>query len=201
MNAGLIYCLLCRTQTMELDIFVFVFYSDIHARNISCPVSPIGSPLLNSRSPQHINGRMSPSPISSPRTTSGSSTPLTCGNGAIPFNQPKQLTFLHEGFTNTARSQNNLHPPGSSFHDTKLNLYHGVQQSSSSVFREQLTSETDILGLQFGRIANGHLREPSDKQFMLANHVSQQHFREHVKLNPSIDLSPSSSILDHTSGT
>ncbi|KAM0949501.1 putative mitogen-activated protein kinase kinase kinase STE-STE11 family [Dioscorea sansibarensis] len=175
--------------------------SDIHARNISCPVSPIGSPLLNSRSPQHINGRMSPSPISSPRTTSGSSTPLTSGNGAIPFNQPKQLAYLHEGFTNTARSQNNLHPTGSSFHDTKLNLYHGVQQSSSSVFREQLTSETDILGLQFGRIANGHLRDPSDKQFMLANHVSQQHFRDHVKLNPSIDLSPSSSILDHTNGT
>ncbi|CAN1180658.1 Mitogen-activated protein kinase kinase kinase YODA [Linum perenne] len=68
------------------------FYaSDIHIprNNISCPVSPIGSPLLHSRSPHHLNGRTSPSPISSPRTTSGSSTPLT---GAIPFNLMKQST-------------------------------------------------------------------------------------------------------------
>ncbi|XP_058076080.1 mitogen-activated protein kinase kinase kinase YODA-like [Magnolia sinica] len=42
----------------------------------TCPVSPIGSPLLHPRSPQHMNGRMSTSPISSPRTTSGSSTPF-----------------------------------------------------------------------------------------------------------------------------
>ncbi|RLM73112.1 mitogen-activated protein kinase kinase kinase YODA-like [Panicum miliaceum] len=62
-------------------------HSDIHIRsNISCPVSPCGSPLLKSRSPQHTSGRMSPSPISSPRTTSGTSTPLSGGNGAIPFN-------------------------------------------------------------------------------------------------------------------
>ncbi|KAL3650507.1 hypothetical protein CASFOL_006910 [Castilleja foliolosa] len=52
--------------------------SDIYIpRNISCPVSPVGSPLLHPRSPQqYLSGRMSPLPISSPRTTSGSSTPL-----------------------------------------------------------------------------------------------------------------------------
>ncbi|CAA0824646.1 Mitogen-activated protein kinase kinase kinase YODA [Striga hermonthica] len=45
--------------------------SDIYiSRNISCPVSPIGSPL------PHPTGMMSPSPISSPRTTSGTCTPL-----------------------------------------------------------------------------------------------------------------------------
>ncbi|KAJ9706567.1 hypothetical protein PVL29_001843 [Vitis rotundifolia] len=38
--------------------------SDTHTpRNLSSPVSPIGSPLLHSRSPQHMSGRMSPSPI------------------------------------------------------------------------------------------------------------------------------------------
>ncbi|GER51021.1 serine/threonine protein kinase, partial [Striga asiatica] len=48
--------------------------SDIYiSRNISCPVSPIGSPLLRPRSPRNLNGMMSPSPISSPRTTSGTS--------------------------------------------------------------------------------------------------------------------------------
>ncbi|KAF3448581.1 hypothetical protein FNV43_RR09294 [Rhamnella rubrinervis] len=54
---------------------------DVHTpRNISCPVSPIGSPLIHSRSPQHMSGRMSPSPISSPLASSGSSTPLTGGS-------------------------------------------------------------------------------------------------------------------------
>ncbi|RDX62956.1 hypothetical protein CR513_58667, partial [Mucuna pruriens] len=43
--------------------------SEIHIlRTISCTVSPIGSPLSRPRLPQHMNGRMSPSPISSPRT-------------------------------------------------------------------------------------------------------------------------------------
>lgn len=66
-------------------------------RNISCPVSPIGSPLLHSRSPQHLNGRMSPSPISSPRTTSGASTPPTNGGGhKIPFHHVNQSVYLHE---------------------------------------------------------------------------------------------------------
>ncbi|MFS8001252.1 putative mitogen-activated protein kinase kinase kinase STE-STE11 family [Helianthus anomalus] len=66
-------------------------------RNISCPVSPIGSPLVHSRSPQHLNGRMSPSPICSPRTTSGTSTPLTNINGSkIQFHHVNQSVYLHE---------------------------------------------------------------------------------------------------------
>ncbi|XP_071710246.1 mitogen-activated protein kinase kinase kinase YODA-like isoform X2 [Rutidosis leptorrhynchoides] len=61
---------------------------------ISCPVSPIGSPLLHSRSPQHQhinNGWMSPSPISS-----GASSPLTSGGGCIPFHHINQSVYLHE---------------------------------------------------------------------------------------------------------
>ncbi|KAI3712542.1 hypothetical protein L1987_71100 [Smallanthus sonchifolius] len=66
-------------------------------RNVSCPVSPIGSPHLHSRSPQHLNGRMSPSPISSPRTASGTSTPPTNINGSkIPFHHVNQSVYLHE---------------------------------------------------------------------------------------------------------
>nr|XP_043639852.1 mitogen-activated protein kinase kinase kinase YODA-like [Erigeron canadensis] len=65
-------------------------------RNISCPVSPIGSPLLHSRSPQHLNGRLSPSPICSPRTTSGASTPPTNNGSKIPFHHVNQSVYLHE---------------------------------------------------------------------------------------------------------
>ncbi|GFP82238.1 mitogen-activated protein kinase kinase kinase yoda [Phtheirospermum japonicum] len=73
--------------------------SDIYIpRNISCPVSPIGSPLLRPMSPQHLSGMMSPSPISSPHNMSGASTPLTGGIGSIPFHS--QFVSSQEGFGN-----------------------------------------------------------------------------------------------------
>nr|CAD1844757.1 unnamed protein product [Ananas comosus var. bracteatus] len=108
------------------------FSCEIHIqKNISCPVSPIGSPLLKSRSPQNMNGRMSPSPISSPRTTSGASTPLTGGNGAIPFNHQKHSSYLSDGFTTpSTRSPNDLYPGGSQYHDPELDLFLGVTQGS-----------------------------------------------------------------------
>ncbi|KAL3653538.1 hypothetical protein CASFOL_003219 [Castilleja foliolosa] len=78
--------------------------SNIHSRdiyiprNISCPVSPIGSPLLRPMSLQHFNGMMSPSPISSPRNMSGASTPLTGGIGSISFHN--QFMSSQEGYGN-----------------------------------------------------------------------------------------------------
>ncbi|PON62895.1 Serine/threonine protein kinase [Parasponia andersonii] len=99
--------------------------SDTHSpRNISCPVSPIGSPLLYSRSPQHMSGRMSPSPISSPHIASGSSTPLTGGSGALPVHHPKQpTTYLHEGMGAIQRSQNGFYTNGGSpYHEPKPDL-------------------------------------------------------------------------------
>lgn len=173
--------------------------SDIHTRNISCPVSPIGSPLLNSRSPQHVSGRMSPSPISSPKTTSGSSTPLTGGNGAVPFNQQKQLPCLHEGFTCMPRSVTDIYANGSTYHDPRLDFHQGMQQSPP-VFREQ-PSEANILSLQFGRRPQGDIQEPYDRQSILADRVPHQILRDHVKLKPSLDLSPGSPILSRTNGT
>ncbi|KAL6533182.1 hypothetical protein OROMI_027294 [Orobanche minor] len=102
--------------------------SDIYIpRNISCPVSPVGSPLLRPMSPQNLSGMMSPSPISSPRATSGASTPLTGGIGAIPFHN--QFMSSQEGnFANLSKQPpsprasspsywdpdilRGLHPPG-----------------------------------------------------------------------------------------
>ncbi|XP_043716092.1 mitogen-activated protein kinase kinase kinase YODA-like [Telopea speciosissima] len=172
--------------------------SDNMLRNISCPVSPIGSPLLHSRSPQHANGRMSPSPISSPRTPSGSSTPLTGGNGAIPFHHLKQSAYLHEGFGSMPRSPNSLYGNGSTYHDPRPDLFRGMQPGSH-VFRELMSSENDALGKQFGRPAHGDSRELYDGQSVLADRVSQQLLRDHVKSNPSLDLSPGS-ILRRTNG-
>jgi serine/threonine protein kinase len=96
--------------------------SDIHIprNNLSCPVSPIGSPLLNARSPQHLNGRMSPSPISSPRATSGSSSPLTTGNGALPYNNSAY-------FQEFPRSPRSPYASNSSYFDPNPDIFRGMQ--------------------------------------------------------------------------
>ncbi|KAI3957660.1 hypothetical protein MKW92_004941 [Papaver armeniacum] len=166
-------------------------------KNLSCPVSPIGSPLLHGRSSQHMNGRMSPSPISSPRTTSGSSTPLTGGNGAIPFHHLKQ-GYSHEGFS-ISRSPNCHYGNGSTYHDTKPDLFRGLQPSSHG-FRELMASDNEVRGKQFGRPAHEHQRELYDVQTVLADRVSQQLLRDQIKLNPSLDLNPGSPMLGRSNG-
>lgn len=177
---------------LTLVLWFLSHSSDIYiTRNISCPVSPVGSPLLHPRSPHHLSGRMSPSPISSPRTTSGSSTPLTGGIGAIPFhNQP---ILSQESFVNLQ-----MRPPSPSANSPSYwdpDILRGPQ-SGSLAFRELTTSyDNDALGKQFGRgvaaAANG---DPYDGQSILADRVSQQLLMDPVKLNQSLDLSPSSSL-------
>lgn len=179
-------------------------FSDANAHvprtNIPSPVSPIGSPLLHSRSPQHLSGRMSPSPISSPRTPSSSSTPLTGGGGAIPFHHLKQPTYLHEGMGTIPRSQNNLYSNVStSYHNPKPDIFRGMPQVSH-VFRELVSSENGFPGNQFGPPVQGDSRELYDRQSALANRVSQQLLKDHVKLNPLLDLNPGSPILGRTNG-
>ncbi|XP_070053292.1 mitogen-activated protein kinase kinase kinase YODA-like [Nicotiana tomentosiformis] len=155
--------------------------SDINiTRNISCPVSPIGSPLLHPRSPQHLNGRMSPSPISSPITMSGSSTPLSGGTGAIPFHHLNQSVYLQEA----APLPQSPYMNGPSYWDP--DVLRGTP-SGSHAFRELASSQNDALGKQFGRPTTGEL---FDGQSVLANRVSQQLLRDHVKLVPSLDLNP-----------
>ncbi|PHT78418.1 Mitogen-activated protein kinase kinase kinase YODA [Capsicum annuum] len=165
--------------------------SDIHIpRNISCPVSPIGSPLLHPRSPQNLNGRMSSSPISSPLNTSGSSTPISGGNGAIPFRHINQSVYLQEART----VPNSPYMNGSSYWDP--DVLRGAP-SGSHAFRELASVEYDALGKQFGRHATGELL---NGQSALANRVSQQLLRDHVKLISSVDLNPSPPLAGRTDG-
>ncbi|KAK9983559.1 hypothetical protein SO802_033084 [Lithocarpus litseifolius] len=171
--------------------------SDAHTpRNISCPVSPIGSPLLRSRSPQHLSGRMSPSPISSPRTTSGSSTPLTGGSGAIPFNHLKQpTTYLHEGVGMIQRGQSSFYANGSTlYHEPKPELFRGMPQASHA-FHDMISSDNGAPGNQMGWPLHADTREMHARQLALADHVSEQLLRDHIKKNLSMEHKPSSLVL------
>lgn len=169
--------------------FWLIFCSDAHMRNISCPVSPIGSPLLFSSPPQHINGRMSPSPISSPRTMSGASTPLTGGNGALPFNHPKQPLRLQKGLRSTA---NDPHP--------WCDLFDGMPLSSPpAIVRERMNPDGDIVGLKLGS-QRYDLYETYERRPAFVDHLSHHILRDHVKLNPSLDLHPRSPNMSRVHG-
>ncbi|CAD5175832.1 unnamed protein product [Musa acuminata subsp. malaccensis] len=173
--------------------------SDARARYISCPVSPIGSPLLSSRSPQHINGRMSPSPISSPRTASGASTPLTGGYGAIPFGQSKQGARDHDGSTCLSKCTNDICASGIIYHESKLNYLPGTQQGSPKIW-ERMASEADILSSQFGRFRHGNLWDPYEKQPMLSD-MPLQVLRDQIKFGPTQNLSSGPSIPNHANAS
>ena len=133
---------------------------------------------------------MSPSPISSPRTTSGASTPLSGGNGTIPFNHLRYATYSTEGFGITSRGPDDLFP---SWHtDPILGQVAQVQQVSQGP-RERVVSEADILSPQFGkRLGNVFdLRE----RLSPSEHFTRHAFVDHVKLNPSLDLTSGSPTL------
>ncbi|XP_052210007.1 mitogen-activated protein kinase kinase kinase YODA isoform X2 [Diospyros lotus] len=178
-------------------------------RNISCPVSPIASPLIHPRSPRQMSGRMSPSPISSPCTPSGSSTPLTGGSGTIPFYRLNNLAHFHEGMGTISRSPKNIHPNAStSYHDPKPDMFRGMPQVSHG-FWELAPSENAFSGHQFGQPMRdlwfgqpiqGDPIEPYDGQSALADRVSQQLLRDHAKLNTLLDLNPGSPILGRANG-
>ncbi|KAJ0778971.1 putative mitogen-activated protein kinase kinase kinase STE-STE11 family [Helianthus annuus] len=160
--------------------------------NISCPVSHMGSPLLHSRTGQNMNGRLSPSPISSPRAISGSSTPLTgaCGGGAIPFYPRVQSPYPHEftGVTLTSRSPTrSFGPPGNGPHflDPRPDMFRAIPQGSP-FFQEIVPSDNDFLGNQ---------KETYGGKSVLADRVSQQLLGDHVKLYPPIDLKPTSPVV------
>ncbi|XP_052185067.1 mitogen-activated protein kinase kinase kinase YODA-like isoform X2 [Diospyros lotus] len=157
-------------------------------RYISCPVSPIGSPLLHPRSPQHL----SPSLISSPHTTSGSSTPLTGSSGAIPFHYLNHSVYLQEGFGSKAKPPESPHINSSSYHSPNHDIFRGMQPGSH-IFQEFLSGGSEALGTQFGKPIIGELH---DEQSVLADRVSQQLVRDHVNLSPSLDLS-SYSLLSY----
>ncbi|WOL07396.1 hypothetical protein Cni_G16137 [Canna indica] len=173
---------------------------DVRTRYISCPVSPIGSPHLTSRSPHNMSGRMSPSPISSPRATSGASTPLTGGNGAVPFSQLKQGPREHDGFTCSSKSTNDIYSTGTIYHDSKTNFLPGMQQGSPK-FLERMTSEADILSIQFGRLRHGNHGILHERQPMLADCMPLHILRDQMKLKPSHNLGLGPSIPNRANAT
>lgn len=127
---------------------------------------------------------MSPSPISSPRTTSGSSTPLTGGGSGIPFNQLKQSVYLPEDFGSMQKPPNGFCITVPSYHESNPDIFKGMQ-TEPYIFSELVPSENGVLGKQFGRPAHGELY---DGQSVLADRVSRQL------------LSPSSPLSSRTNG-
>ncbi|XP_024969926.1 mitogen-activated protein kinase kinase kinase YODA-like [Cynara cardunculus var. scolymus] len=134
-------------------------------RNISCPVSPIGSPLLHSRSPQHINGRMSPSPISSPRTTSGASTPLTSGGGSIPFHH-----INHSHYFSHNPYGNGMPAP-----------------TVPDIFRAK---QPETRGYNPANQLRGLTQERQGGHAVLADSVSHLLLKDKVNFKPFLDLNP-----------
>jgi len=182
-------------------------------KNISLPVSPSGSPLMQPRSPHHRSGMMSPSPISTPLVNSGCSTPLTGGHGAIPFQVNgalRQSTYADEGFGNLPRSPNGPSINGSClnglYHDCRQDVYFGTQAvhtpEGSPRLRDQIATNGDILGKAFGRLtsdSDGEIQRRYGGQVALAEHVSQQLLRIPSKL-PVVDFRPGSPMIGRASG-
>ncbi|KHN25694.1 Mitogen-activated protein kinase kinase kinase 2 [Glycine soja] len=156
--------------------------SEAHTpRNISCPVSPpAGSPLLPPRL-LHVTGRLSPSPISSPHTASGSSTPLTGGIGAVPFHQTKQPIFSHEGVNVIQRPQNALNSNGSTaYQEPNCDPLWRILKSTFAC-PDIVSSNNDALGNHNRRVGQGLPREFYDGKSYLADGVSQQLLNDHVR--------------------
>lgn len=165
------------------------------ARNISCPVSPMGSPLSHSRSPQHSNGRLSPSPISSPRATSGASTPGGGNIGTLPQCHPMTTNYLLEAMGMGAVSQSR----GNSCQERKHDMFRGIVQP-------RLSPETVSRDYNFRvkKAEQSGLQEKKDQLYdahlALADRVSQQLLKNPVRLNPELELSPKSSMPSCSSG-
>lgn len=107
---------------------------------------------------------------------SGSSTPLTGGSGALPFNNLKQPIYLQEVFGNMPKPANSsLYGSGPSYQDSNHDIFQGMQPGSHMF--SDLVSSDNFIGNQY------------DGQTVLADRVSQQLLRDHVKLNPTLDLS------------
>jgi hypothetical protein len=106
----------------------------------------------------------------------------------------KQSVYLQEGFGTMHKPPNGPYVNGPSYHDSNPDMFKGMQPGSHFL-SELVPSENDVLGTQFGRAVHG---ESYDGQAVLADRVSRQLLRDNV--NPSLDLSPSSSLPSRTNG-
>lgn len=186
-------------------ILALLICSDVYVPPIiPRPVPPIASTLLHSRSPQHM---MSPrpygSPITSPVTVSGASTPLNDGGGAVLFRHQKQpSTDLHE-MGMTSRSQKNFYPnnSGMSYEEPKPEILRGAPLQSL-LFRETVQSGNGLLRHhESTRPFQGDVRVLCNGQTLQANRVSQRHpLKDPVKLTPLLDLRPSCPMLSRNNG-
>lgn len=168
---------------------VSVLHSRGHIpRNVSCPVSHLGSPLLGPKPGQNMNGRLSPSPISSPRIISGASTPLTGGGGGVSYYNHLQKPYTPEFTGLSTRSPTRSFGPmttGPHFHDRKPDMFRAMPQGSP-FYHEIVPSDNDFLGNQ---------KETYGGKSVFADRVSQQLLRDPVKQYPPIDLKPTSPVI------
>ncbi|XP_031503374.1 mitogen-activated protein kinase kinase kinase YODA-like [Nymphaea colorata] len=166
--------------------------------HMSLPVSPTGSPLLHSRSPHNASGRISPTSISSPIATSGSSTPLTGGNGAIPFLLRHASGYANGNYGGMHRPPGGFYLNSSSpgtFPDLKPEVFLSKQQDFSSVFLDRMATESNVLGSTFAKPPQSQMQYSG--QVALSEHVSQL-LRNSANTGVLPDLRPSSLMLSRT---
>lgn len=179
--------------------------------NISLPVSPSASPLIQPRSPHHMYGGMSPSPISTPVASSGSSTPLTGGYGAIPFQSNgsvKSTVYMQEGFGNMPRLTNGPHSNCSGVYlDARPDVYGGavaqivLTAEGSPRLQSHIFAESDVLGKQIGRLTineHGQSQGQYSGQGALAEHVAEQLLK--TSQLTGVDFLPGPPMLHHANG-
>nr|KYP65641.1 Mitogen-activated protein kinase kinase kinase 2 [Cajanus cajan] len=172
--------------------------SDVHpSRNISCPVSPTGSLLYKS---SHTSGWMSPSPISSPHTVSGSSSPLTSGGGAIPFHQTKQPIFSHDVMGMIQKSRNDFYSNGNTAHPEYKHEQFGRNFQTTHACRDVVSSDNDALPNHSMRFVQGDPIEIRDGKSYLADCVSQQLLRDYVRLNACLGIMEEAPKRDRFNG-
>lgn len=159
-------------------------------KNISCPVSPIGSPLLYPRSSQNMNRRLSPSSIAA-SVASGPSTPPPSGVGTYPFRHPNQSVYLQESFTSKPKpSQCATYACNSPcYASPNRDIFQGMHSGGPQIFRDLSSSGSEVFGNRFGRPTN-----TGDGQLVLGDRVAQQLLRDEAKSGPSLDLSSCSPL-------
>lgn len=180
-----------------LTSFGFFFARDAHKpRNISCPVSPVGSLRLPYKS-LRTSGKMSASPISSPHTASGPSSPLTSGGGAIPFHQTKKPIFSHDVVGMIPKSQNGFYSNRKTANQGSKHEQFGRNLQTTNVSQDVASSDNDAHPNHSKWGVHGDPREFRDEKSYLADCVSQQLLRDYVRLNACLNRMPDAPKPDH----
>ncbi|KAL3652707.1 hypothetical protein CASFOL_002388 [Castilleja foliolosa] len=134
-------------------------------RNKSCPVSPSRNYHLQSPPPQHIQGRLSPSPISSPRAASGPLTlPFGASKGTISPSHPETEDYFNK--PNTFRRV--------------------LQKARSSVETFPISPDYDFLGNAAERPVSPK-EQLYDAHLVLADRVSHQLLGNPTRRNPKLE--------------